>query len=73
MALRVAGQNPQVIADALGVQRRTVYIWFSTPEVKAEVDRRLQEVERLVNQQVARDALRGSATDRETAPLPEAG
>ena len=53
VALRVAGESPQAIAEALGVQLRTVYAWFSAPLVKAEVERRSQEVDRLVNLQLA--------------------
>ncbi len=52
VALRVAGEPPQAIVQALGVQLRTVYVWFSAPLVKAEVERRSQEVDRLVNLQL---------------------
>jgi DNA-directed RNA polymerase specialized sigma24 family protein len=64
VALRVAGESPQAIAETLGVQRRTVYLWFSATRMKAEVERRLQEVDRLVDQLLARDLLGGAADAR---------
>lgn len=63
VALRIAGESPQSIADSLGVERRTVYLWFSDPMVKEEVQRRVALVGRLVDEQLAVRAL-GAAADR---------
>jgi AcrR family transcriptional regulator len=62
VALRLAGESPQSIADSLGVERRTVYLWFSDRLVKQEVDRRVRDVATLVTERLADHTL--SALDR---------
>jgi hypothetical protein len=70
VALRIAGESPQSIADSLGVERRTVYLWFSDPLVKQEVDRRVRDVATLITERLADHTL--SALDRlgEVVDLP---
>jgi AcrR family transcriptional regulator len=70
VALRLAGERPQAIADSLGVERRTVYLWFSDPLVKQEVDRRVRDVAALLTERLADHTL--SALDRlgEVVDLP---
>ncbi len=62
VALRLAGESPRSIADSLGVERRTVYLWFSDPLVKQEVERRVRDVATLISERLADHTL--SATDR---------
>ena len=50
VALRVAGESPQSIADSLGVERRTVYLWFSDPLVKDELERRSRDLAKLITE-----------------------
>lgn len=40
--MRIEGRPTAAICDALGVERRTVYLWFSDPLVKAELRGQLQ-------------------------------
>ena len=70
VALRVAGVSPQAIADSLGVERRTVYLWFSDPLVNQEVERRVRDVASLISERLADHTL--SALDRlgEVVDLP---
>ncbi len=55
-------ESPQSIADSLGVERRTVYLWFSDPMVKEEVQRRCRDVANLIGERLADHTL--SALDR---------
>ncbi len=62
VALRIAGESPQSIAESLGVERRTVYLWFSDPLVKDEEHRRCRDVADLISERLADHTL--SAFDR---------
>jgi len=62
VALRIAGESPQSIAESLGVERRTVYLWFSDQLVKDEVQRRCRDVANLISERLAEHTL--SALDR---------
>jgi hypothetical protein len=62
VALRIAGKSPQSIAESLGVERRTVYLWFSDPLLKDEVQRRCRDVANLISERLADHTL--SALDR---------
>jgi hypothetical protein len=44
--MRVEGRSPSEIGVELGVERRTVYLWFGDPLVKAELGRQI----RLINE-----------------------
>jgi hypothetical protein len=70
VALRIAGESPQSIADSLGVERRTVYLWLSGPLVKQEVERRVRDIATLISERLADHTL--SALDRlgEVVDLP---
>ena len=46
-------RGPQAIAESLGVERRTVYLWFSDPMVKEEVQRRCRDVANLITERLA--------------------
>lgn len=57
IALRLAGETPASIATTLGVKRRTVYVWFSSPLMKEELRLRLRQVDDLIVQRLAAQAL----------------
>jgi FixJ family two-component response regulator len=67
VALRVAGEPPGAIAQALGVEVRTIYVWASDPLFKAEIERRTREVSDLVSRQLA-DRLLVGATATKPGP-----
>lgn len=67
---RLAGEAPQAIADALGVERRTVYLWFSDPLVKAEMNARGHDMTSLLLERLADHALAALATLRHTLEMP---
>ena len=62
VALGWWASRPQAIADSLGVERRTVYLWFSDPLVKEEVERRSRDVAKLITERLADHTL--AALDR---------
>jgi AcrR family transcriptional regulator len=47
--LRAGGASPEEIAEELGVERQTVYVWFSDPLVKCTLDEQI----RLINERFA--------------------
>jgi AcrR family transcriptional regulator len=61
--LRAAGTSPEEIAEELGVHRETVYVWFSDPLVKAELNKEIE----LINERLA-DRL-AAAADRAFSEL----
>ena len=70
VALRLAGERPQAIADSLGVERRTVYLWFSDPLVKEELERRSRDLARLITERLADHTLAALSRLREIIELP---
>jgi Homeodomain-like domain len=44
--MKLAGASGRAIAAALGVERRTVWLWFSDPLVKHELARQLARLNR---------------------------
>ena len=70
VALRIAGESPQSIAESLGVERRTVYLWFSDPLVKDEVQRRCGDIANLITERVADHTLRALDWLGEVVELP---
>ncbi len=70
VALRLAGERPQSIADSLGVERRTVYLWFSDPLVKYELERRSRDLAKLVTERLAGHTLAALSRLREIIELP---
>ena len=62
VALRIASESPQSIAESLGVELHTVYLWFSDQLVKDEVQRRCRDVAILVSERLADHTL--NALDR---------
>ncbi|PZR69032.1 MAG: hypothetical protein DLM63_02910 [Solirubrobacterales bacterium] len=44
VAMRLMGESSRRIADQLGVQLRTVYLWFSDPMVKHELEVRSEQL-----------------------------
>ena len=67
IAVRLAGEFPQAIAESLGVERRTVYVWFSDPLVKDGLDRRQRDLANLVTQRLADQTLASVSTPRSEA------
>jgi hypothetical protein len=70
VALRLAGERPQSIADSLGVERRTVYLWFSDPLVKNELERCGRDVAKLITERLADHTLAALSRLRELVDLP---
>ena len=70
VALRLAGERPQVIAESLGVERRTVYLWFSDQLVKDELERRSRDLARLITERLADHTLAALSRLREIIDLP---
>jgi hypothetical protein len=57
--MRIAGASPSAIAETLGVQRRTVYLWFGDPLVKRQLVSRTENVNDLIADRLAANALVG--------------
>jgi AcrR family transcriptional regulator len=57
--MRVAGASSEAIAQSLGVTRRTVYLWFSDPLVKEQIEVRTRDVAGLIAEKLAENALAG--------------
>ena len=57
--MKIDGASGHAIADALGVELRTVYLWMSDPLVKEELGRQLRRVDEAFAQQLALGALQG--------------
>ena len=70
VALRLAGERPQVIAESLGVERRTVYLWFSDQLVKDELERRSRDLAKLITERLADHTLAALSRLREIIELP---
>ena len=70
VALRLAGERPQAIADSLGVERRTVYLWFSDPLVKDELERRSRDLAKLITERLADHTLAALSRLGEIIDLP---
>jgi hypothetical protein len=70
VALRLAGERPQSIADSLGVERRTVYLWFSDPLVKNELERCGRDLAKLITERLADHTLAALSRLREPIDLP---
>jgi Homeodomain-like domain len=70
VALRLAGERPQAIAQTLGVERRTVYLWFSDPLVKDELERRSRDLAKLITERLADHTLAALSRLREIIELP---
>jgi AcrR family transcriptional regulator len=70
VALRLAGERPQAIADSLGVERRTVYLWFGDPLVKGELERRSRDLAKLITERLADHTLAALSRLREIIELP---
>jgi hypothetical protein len=54
--LRLAGASPEQITTQLGVERRTVYLWFSDPLVKAQLDAQAHNVAYLLAEKLSDSA-----------------
>lgn len=68
--MRVAGASPSAIAETLGVQRRTVYLWFGDPLVKRQLASRTENVNDLIADRLAANALVGLDLLRTFAEAP---
>jgi hypothetical protein len=56
--MKIAGASGQVISEELGVERRTVYLWFSDPLVKREMDSQLRDISALLTERLVANAMR---------------
>jgi hypothetical protein len=59
ISMRLGGAAVSTIAESLGVKRRTVYLWFSDPLVKGKLAERTEDVNELISEKVAANALAG--------------
>lgn len=71
--MRLGGASGQAIADCLGVERRTVYLWFSDPLVKEELARQLERSNEAVTDTLVTAGLVGLERLRQLAELPIEG
>src|SRR5829696_6558727 len=55
--MRLEGVSTQQIAETLDVQKRTVYLWFSDPLVKAELGVRLEQINEMFAEKLASAAV----------------
>lgn len=56
--MKVEGRSIDFIHQELGVQKRTLYLWFSDDKMKAEIDRLISDVERLFAERMASAGMR---------------
>jgi hypothetical protein len=56
--MRIAGASGQQISEELGVKRRTVYLWFSDPLVKGELESQLEDISALLCEKLVANAMR---------------
>jgi hypothetical protein len=56
--MRIAGSSSRDIQEELGVQLRTLYLWFGDPLVQAEIDRQLERISDLMAEKLAVSGLR---------------
>ena len=68
--LKLHGASGGEIAQALGVQTRTVYLWMGDPLVKEEVARQLERISDEFALQLSRAALVGISQPSEAVQLP---
>ena len=71
--MRIAGATNTEIERKVGVQRRTLYVWFGDPLVKAEIDRQLQRINTLIAEKLASGALVALDVAREILERPMEG
>ena len=57
--MRLDGRSTDQITETVGIRRRTLYIWFSDPLVKAELTRQLVNVNQLFAEKCAAASLAG--------------
>lgn len=71
--MRLEGRPTRDICDALEIQARTLYIWFSDPLVKDELDRHLAQINELFAERIAGVAMQGlsAVADIAAAPVDE--
>jgi hypothetical protein len=73
IGMRLDGRSSEAIAEALGVKLRTVYIWFSDPLVKTELDSQQRELRRRFREKIAEAALAGASVLADVAQEPIEG
>jgi AcrR family transcriptional regulator len=71
--MRLDGRTPDQIAENLGVQRRTVYLWFSDPLVKAELESEHAQLSNRLREKIATAAVAAVDALREMIATPIEG
>lgn len=70
--LRLEGKKNDEIARALGMQKRTLEVWFSDPLIKAEVDRQAARIEDVFVEKLAGAGMQALEVMLEVAQMPTA-
>ena len=68
--MRIEGRSTDEICEALEIQPRSLYIWFSDPLVKAELNRQLDRINEVFAQKLAETAVSGLTALAEIASTP---
>lgn len=71
--MRIEGASTTGICDELDVEKRTVYLWFSDPLVKAELANQVDRINELFAERLAGVALKALDALCEMAELPVQG
>jgi hypothetical protein len=68
--MRLEGQTTDEICSALEIKRRTLYLWFSDPLVKTELQAQLERINQLFAEKLAETAVQGLTALAEVATAP---
>ena len=71
--MRIEGRPPEEIAKELEVEKRTVYLWFSDPRIKAELVGQVDRVNELFAERLAGAGLKALEALCEMASQPTHG
>ena len=71
--LKLDGASGREIAERLGVETRTVYLWMGDPRVKRELSRQLERISDEFARQLALAAIAGISQLSEAVQLPVEG
>ena len=64
--MRIAGCSNRDIQEEIGVELRTLYLWFGDPLVQAEIDRQLERISGLLAERLAVSGLQVPDPNRAT-------
>jgi hypothetical protein len=71
--MRLEGASTEEICECLEVEKRTVYIWFGDPLVKAELKRQLERINELFAERLASGAVSALEELKRMAEMPVQG